>query len=260
MYLNSDSLLEQSITQLVSENFPPTETLLHCFSHLITIVSNLLEKPNDPKFKIIKRANEKISREVLFFPQALQILYLMGFEDLEVDGECNLFYTAGLENNQTLNQTLKILRNKQKNEFSVLNFQSQKTEMTPMDLEVMKRKKEIEETKEMKEKLIRDFEADKKFNLEVRKSLPSDQNTYKIPKRPNYRNSGSLVGSENDDGFNKNYVNYENAQEIPKKFKKTNIKGSNNLGTNKVRKVNGGKKPKNNIVTLKSYESKDKYD
>ena len=142
----------------------------------------------------------------------------------------------------------------------MMNFQTGNIEKTPkelaMDKEVLKRKNEIEEMKEMKEKLIKDFEADKKYNLEVRKSLPQNENKEKA-KPICYRSSsverGSYVGSNNE--------NYEEKKEDPRKYKKNDVKSFNNKAASKMRKgrtlegSNAVKNPtkKKNVVSLKDY-------
>lgn len=108
MYVNSDSLIEQSIASLISHHFPPSELLNKCFQHLITIISNLLERPEEEKYKLIKKSNEKILREVLIFQEAIEFLYFIGFEEIDIDSMPCLIYNGGIENRSELELALKV--------------------------------------------------------------------------------------------------------------------------------------------------------
>lgn len=258
MYINSNSILEQTIHLLISQNFPPSTILSKCFIHLSTILSNLIEKPYEEKYRIIKKKNEKISNELLIFPEAEQFLLLIGFEEILLEDELCLIYNGGEENLGNLEQALKIVRNKLRNDIEVYlnNHKEENYDKDPVrqavHKEVVNRKKELEEMKEIKENIIKDFEANKKYNIEIRKSLdnpsiPKTQNQ-EIFKKPLAKTS--FVGSETDN--NPSFSN--NPKYIPKS-KPSNQNNPSSIGGKKEFKGRNktNKKPKKKVVGLQDY-------
>jgi len=192
MQISTNSQLDLAISDIISENFLPFQTLNKCFIHLITIISNLLDSPNELRFNVIKHTNENIFKEVLLFPKAVKLLYLIGFEDLKIDGILSLIYTRGFENTKTLEKALQILRNKQKNE--ILNFPNEKTHKKTKQVKIEKKN-----LKENHEKITMDFEHFKNYNLEIKKSISRSSDKEKPKplkyKRSNFAGTGSCVGS-----------------------------------------------------------------
>ena len=254
MYLNTDSVVDQTISALISNNFPPTELLNKCFTHLITILNNLIEKPNEEKYKIIKQTNDKILSEVLIFPEAIQLLYLIGFEEMEIDEIPCFLYNGGYDNTKTIENSLKILRNKHKNE--VFSLLPKEIPLDPQSIavnnEVQKRKNELEEMKEIKEHIIKDFEANKKFNLEAKKNFQSKRNSSDF--QSFNQNSRKFIDSEGLSEIPQN--NYKKTENMLKQRNSYNgnvkpIKKKTSLGGNKE------KAKKTKIVSLKDYGKTD---
>lgn len=168
MYINSNSIIDETLSLLIANNFPPTPLLNSCFSHLTTILNNLIAYPNEEKYRVIKKTNERIAKELLIFPEAEQFLLILGFEEMNLEGNLCLFYAYGNDEQDKLENALKILKNKHKNEvIFYLNSDSQGGN-PEVRQEVNKRKKELEEIKETKENLIKEFEANKKYNIELK--------------------------------------------------------------------------------------------
>ncbi len=198
-------------------------------------------------------------KEVLIFTEVLQLLYLIGFEEIEIDRITCLIYNGGFENEEILDQTLRILRNKQKNEImSLLSFADDEISKDPkrleVDKEVQKRKNEFEENKKIKEKIIQDFEANKKFNLEAKKSYQTETIEKKLE---NYRRisvgNNVLVSSDEKKYEKSNPIidnKFSNISEFPKKPSKPKmVQNRNTIGGNQERK----KTKKKKVVSLQDY-------
>jgi len=57
--------------------------VLKCIETLLALISNALRNPGDPKYKKIRKANARISRDVAQYPACVQVLKSVGFQDNE---------------------------------------------------------------------------------------------------------------------------------------------------------------------------------
>lgn len=72
----------------------PREPLLACAATLSKILGNVLKAPDEPKYRTLKPANEKV-RAALDVPGSLALLTCAGFEQSYVEGEARLVLPAG---------------------------------------------------------------------------------------------------------------------------------------------------------------------
>lgn len=273
MYINSSSIVDETLSLLISNNFPPTPLLNSCFQHLITILNNLISYPHEEKFRVIKKTNEKIAKELLIFQEAEQFLLILGFEEMNLENNLCLFYAYGVEEHEKLENALKILKNKHKNEVLYYLNSDSKGGNPEIRQEVNKRKKELEEIKETKENLIKEFEANKKYNIEIKqkKSEANINDDIKIPNKIQYKEirpgvKCTIVGSNNNNAFDdeekmprtvsmgnkpayKNYNKNFSSNTTKKSNKKPNNANQNNLNNNQNNKAT----KKKNVVSLQDY-------
>lgn len=259
MYINSNSIIDETLSLLIANNFPPTPLLNSCFLHLTTILNNLITYPNEEKFRVIKKTNEKIAKELLIFPEAEQFLLILGFEEMNLEGNLCLFYAYGNDEQDKLENALKILKNKHKNEvICYLNSDSQGGN-PEVRQEVNKRKKELEEMKETKENLIKEFEANKKYNIELKqkKAETNTNDDIKISNKIEYKEikpgvKCPIVGSNNN---NNKFDEEEKISRTVSMGNKPGYKNYNkNYPTNTAKK--NSKKPIANKSSLNNQNSK----
>lgn len=159
------------------------------------------------------------------------------------------------------------MRNKQKNELSNNDVKANQTDKSyvkdfkdlAIEKEVQNRKREIEEMKEVKEQIIKDFESNKKYNLEIKKTSQneSSEKNNQINRKKNSIGNNVVLGSNNP-------IKKPKDEEIiiPQKnqFKK-NVQKRNTLVTSKKNNKNKNSKSNNQekkpginrVVSLKDY-------
>ena len=92
------------------------------FNILFKLLNNILEHPDEPKFRVIKKSNQIISSQLLTIPEITEVLEILGYEEgsgerkdcLVYDGnrfeslkECVQLLTNLLQNSQNTQQTGK---------------------------------------------------------------------------------------------------------------------------------------------------------
>ncbi|KAM7267634.1 hypothetical protein ACFE04_009800 [Oxalis oulophora] len=80
----------QKAIQMLQVEAGPKEVTMAVLQTLFKIISNVISRPNDVKFKRLRKANPTIQRTILNYKAAMEILVLVGFNEDMVDAESYL--------------------------------------------------------------------------------------------------------------------------------------------------------------------------
>jgi len=109
--VGSDSIEESAVSNIIFQN-EQNEAFLKCLNVLKTIVFNLVEYPNDMKYRKINLANPKLQESLFSFEGVFDFLIFIGFEKAD---DITLQFVDIIEGNSVLENILKILKNRVNN-------------------------------------------------------------------------------------------------------------------------------------------------
>jgi len=70
-------ILEGMLKDIVSKRPNDYKT---AFGILTKLLNNILENPNEPKFRVVKKSNLAISTKLLNIPEMIEVLEILGYE------------------------------------------------------------------------------------------------------------------------------------------------------------------------------------
>ena len=83
------------------------------FNILFKLLNNIIEHPDDPKFRVIKKTNQVISSQLLTIPEILEVLEVLGYEEGTGDKKECLVYEGN--NFESLKECVQLLTNLMQN-------------------------------------------------------------------------------------------------------------------------------------------------
>ena len=135
---------------------PPTQHTYKGLQLFLKLLSNLLNDPYNEKFRKIYLTNETIKNKLLSIDGVLEFLLELGFTEFYENNNLPGYEYREFNFNK-LNHAIFILKQE------IDSFQVWEEGDPKMKEIVESRKKQYEEEKAYKQKLIRDFEANKRF-------------------------------------------------------------------------------------------------